>query len=436
MGNQGNETGRRIRELRTRLGLSQEQVGGGVVTPGYVSLIESGGRKPSSKALAQIADALGVTADYLVSGVDAAAAELADLEIRDLELELVAGSGDVLERIETLGRSELTALQGEQVQVLRARALELRGDLSGAIEVLESLGRAQSSSAPVSWLRNALALSRCYREIGDLSRAIDVGEKALDRVRGFDIAGSDAEIELLSTTAFAYIERGDIAHARYLLEGGLAVANERGSRRARGATLWNLSHVAKESGDFSLAREMADRALGLFAEESDTRNLARLRNHLAVVLFESNDTDLDRVQELLVGARADLASAGSATDVAYCDTELARVSIARGDAGRAIEHARSALQSVDQSSLESARALMASARAWRVLGDEDAGLDAMRLATESLESMGARRQAAKGWVELASLYEERGQLKEALEFHRRAARIVGLESSLVSSGGQ
>ena len=64
--------GDRIREMREQLGLTQEQVGGGVVSGAYISQVERGATHPSLGALTQIAERLGTTAVALgVAGSEA-----------------------------------------------------------------------------------------------------------------------------------------------------------------------------------------------------------------------------------------------------------------------------------------------------------------------------------------------------------------------------
>lgn len=54
--------GSRIRELRERLGLTQAQLGDGVLTGHYISTVENGQVRPSTAALNHIAQKLGTTA--------------------------------------------------------------------------------------------------------------------------------------------------------------------------------------------------------------------------------------------------------------------------------------------------------------------------------------------------------------------------------------
>lgn len=54
--------GDRIREMREQLGLTQEQVGDGVVSGAYIGQVERGATHPSLGALMHIAERLGTTA--------------------------------------------------------------------------------------------------------------------------------------------------------------------------------------------------------------------------------------------------------------------------------------------------------------------------------------------------------------------------------------
>jgi transcriptional regulator with XRE-family HTH domain len=62
--------GERIRERRLELGLSQRETAGNGVSNSYVSRIEVGTRNPSVRALREIASKLGVSVEWLETGVE------------------------------------------------------------------------------------------------------------------------------------------------------------------------------------------------------------------------------------------------------------------------------------------------------------------------------------------------------------------------------
>ncbi len=61
--------GKRIRERRKELNLTQEQLARALgLTPQHISVIEQDKRAPSLSSLAKLAEELGVTVDYLITG--------------------------------------------------------------------------------------------------------------------------------------------------------------------------------------------------------------------------------------------------------------------------------------------------------------------------------------------------------------------------------
>lgn len=69
--------GQRTRQRREALKLTQEQLAKSLgVTSQYISVIEQDKRSPSLLALGKLAEELGVTIDYLVSGKERATLDL------------------------------------------------------------------------------------------------------------------------------------------------------------------------------------------------------------------------------------------------------------------------------------------------------------------------------------------------------------------------
>ena len=60
--------GRRLRDRRVELGMSQERLAEGIVSVSYVSLIEAGRRTPEPDVLDRLAQRLDCSADYLRTG--------------------------------------------------------------------------------------------------------------------------------------------------------------------------------------------------------------------------------------------------------------------------------------------------------------------------------------------------------------------------------
>jgi transcriptional regulator with XRE-family HTH domain len=99
------EIGERVRQRRDALKLTQEQLAAETgVTPQHVSRIENGLNEPSLDLLVRLAQSLGVTADFLLTG-----AEPPELNVRGAIRSAPTLDADakrlVIELVERLGRT-------------------------------------------------------------------------------------------------------------------------------------------------------------------------------------------------------------------------------------------------------------------------------------------------------------------------------------------
>src|SRR4051794_39019566 len=85
--------GERLRRLRQDRGLSQRELASQGVSYAYISRIEAGARRPSVKALRQLARKLNVSPEYLETGSDLRDVDQRELRLTDAELELRLGQG-------------------------------------------------------------------------------------------------------------------------------------------------------------------------------------------------------------------------------------------------------------------------------------------------------------------------------------------------------
>jgi len=83
--------GVRLRSARETAGLSQRQLAFDGCTAAYISRLEAGARVPSLQMVNELAVRLGISSQWLATGVDASFAEPTDL----LEAEVALRIGDV-----------------------------------------------------------------------------------------------------------------------------------------------------------------------------------------------------------------------------------------------------------------------------------------------------------------------------------------------------
>jgi transcriptional regulator with XRE-family HTH domain len=428
--------GQRLRAARQARGLSQTDLADEDVSASYVSLLESGKREPRSAVVDKLAQRLGVDAQELMTGVTKQREQAARTALALAEVAVADGRpDDAAAAFEALMDSpDLGPADRQRAQLGLAHAAERRGDLAAAVALLEELrGRfdEQLSDGGV-WLSVAVSLSRCYREAGDLARAVDVAAQGLERCEAVGLPRPEARARLVATLAAAHAERGDLLRAASLLDELIAQTDASGTREERGAAYWNASLVAAHRGFPGEALRLAERAAALMAEDDDERSIARLKITRAYLLMAQPLPDPARARSLLDDAMPALRRHAGQVDLASAETELAKAELLSGNPAGARFQAQSALSRLgDGSRLEAASTLVVLGSAQLAEGTQNEGMATLEQAAERLDGAGATRQAALVWRQLAEAYQDAGDGARALSAFRRALDDVGVRAQLV-----
>ena len=435
------QVGQRIRLARMSRGLSQAALASALhVSASYLSLIESGRRPPGRALLARIAEETGVSEKRLREGSNAPAAPLgqddldlkfAEAALRNGELELAREryAGILSGSVE--GRSWAYLFEA---RLGLATALESLGRLVEAADLLERLSKDARSSLSTSDSasgRLSVALCRVYRECGDLTRAIDVGEEALAAIptaSGEDPATLEAEVQLISTLAGCYYERGDLTRAHLLARSAVERSDApEALPTARAAAYWNAAQIAAARGDIAGAHQFVDRARVIYAESEHQRAIVLLRLAAGSLSLQDQDANLDEAENLIRVALRELPRVGTQADIAYGEVELARCRMLAGDPETAVSLAEQALGRLPGGThLQAARARLALGQALLMTGDRDGATEMFATAEADLRDLGGDRQAAAAWRELAEVLSDLGRPLDALDAYRQAADAAGV----------
>lgn len=430
--------GQRLKEARLAAGLRQADVAGTHCSTAYLSRIEAGLRRPDPRLLERLAEGLQVSVESLLRG--SAPDQRTELRLELDYAELYLSSG---EPAEALDRAEkVLAVVGSSANALaldarriKGSAQEALGRLGDAIGTLVALAAVETLGA-LSRIDVAMALSRCYREKGDLGRAVSVGEAALQRAAADGLEGTTECVQLMLTLAAAHHESGAIAEAVRLCESAIGRAEDLGAPSARAAAYWNASIIESLRDNVNDAVELAQKALVLFELEGEGRHLARLRSQLGMNLMRLDPPDVDSAERNLARASIELAAANATSaDIARNDLALAQAHILKGDLTEAKREADRVAEATRESlPLISAEAAMVSAGVLATQGDIEAAVNACRNSVLLLSSMGADRAVGQLWFDLADLLEGLGERDEAREAYRRAGVSLGLWRRIGKAG--
>ena len=422
--------GERIKTQRIRAGLTQTQVAGEQVSVGYISRIENGQRRPDIALLSGIAERLDVSVEELINGITPD--RLAELQVMLDHAELHLATGACAQALEVVtGVLDDPAIAGldelrRSAGYVRAGALEATGDLQSAIITLEDL--AETSPHDLRWIDGLSALCRCYRDSGELGRAIEVGGQAIRRVEEIGLDGVDEAIRLSLSVAAAYHEQGDVDYAARLCRRAVDRADALASPVAKAMAYWNSSTIELMRGDAATALPLARRALDVIEASDDAINMARLRTQLGTLQLLVNPSQAQEALDILTSAAAELATTGAGL-AACADNNLAqaRARFLLGDYEGARDGAARAGESVgDSMPLLAADASVLQGQ----ISLQESALDTARnhfqRAVLQLSGAGADRAAAQLWFELAGSLELVGDASGALDAYRRAAAATGL----------
>ena len=437
------DLGERIKHARVAAGLTQSDLAGDDASIAYISRIESGQRRPDYELLAAFATRLHVSVEQLVLGVtsDARSADRLQLDYAELALRsseperAVDLTTDLLDRYATSPERELV----ERIRITRATALEVVGRTEEAMDALEGLLADTGTTTGVR-VRAATALSRCYRESGDLGRAISIGETTLTDLAGIGLDGTDEALQLVATVAAAYFQRGDTTYAARLCRQAVTRSDEANSPSARAALYWNASVMRSETGDTAGALPLAERALALLTEADNLANASRLRAQLAIMQLQLDPPDVAEATAGLERALAELeATGGLAVDRARVSFYLAKARFLAGDREEADRLAGDALAVAESlAPVLTADILAFLGQLEAARGDVDAARATFQRAALTLAGAGETmdRQTAQLWLDLATLLESVGEAEEALDAYRRSAASTGLRPTHVSPSTQ
>jgi transcriptional regulator with XRE-family HTH domain len=414
-----------LRRLRLERNLSQRELASQGVSYAYISRIEAGARRPSVKALRQLARKLGVSVEYLETGSDLRDVDERELRLADAELELrltndpkAAGNalGEILEE---------AVAAGDNASALRARialglAAAAAGDNREAIERLEPAIESELLS-PVRRPDVFATLGQCYAATGDPARAVDLFELCLERVR--DEAPEDAanDVRFATYLSYALSDAGDLARAESVLNDALPRADEIADAYTRVRLYWSLARLNELNDEPAAALDYVRRAIALLEVTEDTLHLARAHLLCGTIMISQGRADeagahFEAAEQLFGAKPSPLDFANLRTDQARRAVLLKQPAEAEQLAGEALD----ALGGEHPAEQGAALAVLAEALGQRQTDGAD---HAFRQATELLERYGHRVDLAEAYRAWGRYLRGAGRESDALDVLDKAAEL-------------
>jgi transcriptional regulator with XRE-family HTH domain len=433
--------GVRLRSLRRQLGITQSDLAGDDFSTSYVSLLESGKRRPTPEVALRLAARLDVAPEVLLSGSERRARPFP--------------SGRADELMRALRRADLALLTGdattafddfEEVWLAAADSAPLRvAALLGKARASEALGRLDETAGLYEqwltlepdpqedcdgWFAAVRAACRCWSLLERFQDAVDLARRAVHTADEIDLQQTPLGLAARAYLADTYLDRGDLPTATDLLADA-AMELERFDVPAQRAAAYDLaSRSAENRGARPWATFLVERAISAFRDDIDRVPLAVGRAVLARLLAQHHDplphVDADA---LLRQAVDELGAARAGAELLHCQLAFARAAAQRGDADRAGGAAAAVVQRAGAHRVMAAQAQLVLAQAQATAGDDKRAQAGYETAARSLTDLGFIRSGAQAYLELATLYERRGVVDGALRSYRRATELLGLSGA-------
>ncbi len=430
--------GTNIREVRTKLGMTQAQLAAPEFSISYISAIERGKIRPSLKALSILARRLDVPLTFLLEGSPAGAAEARAVGYSpadsgpDQRIDVDLLQASVLVQQGAFGQAELLLepIQPERITIDQVyRLYFLRGEVHlGAGEFQEAVvdlrqavsqGEALNDSEYIERARNLLG--KAYFLLYNYTLAVENHLRCNVAIENGQITDPVFSLDVFSNLANDYFRLGDLEKAIVFYHRALETLDsiDRDSK-SFAQKYMDISQHYKSVGKLAMAREYATQSLAIYEMRDEQRLVGMTHLRLGKALERQNDLDgAEQEYRQAITIERDLNDEVSAS---ICHTSLAELLLKRGQTQEAEQEAQEALKFA-QSSVDAqtqGQALIALAQIRHQAGDFAAADQHFTQALELLDASNAHEIAASAYFRFANLLEERGEVQRSLTAIKKA----------------
>ncbi len=430
--------GTNIREVRTRLGLTQAQLAAPEFSISYISAIERGKIRPSLKALSILAKRLDVPLTFLLEGSPAGAAEARAVGYspadsgpdQRIDVELLQANVLIHQHAFKEAEQLLAPIQPERITTDQAyRLFLLRGQIHlGVNEFQEAVvdlrsavsqGEGMNDIEYIERARNLLG--KAYFSLYNYTLAMENHQRSNTAIENGFISDPIFALDVYSNLANDYFRLGDLEKAITFYHRALAALEEM-NRDSRGFAqkYMEISLSYKAADKPTMARDYATRSLALYEMRDEQRIVGLTHQRLGKALERQND--LDGAEEEYKRAITIERELDDEISVSVCLTSLAELLLKRGSVKEARREAQEALKFARSSkdAQTQGQALMTLAQIEHQSGDFEAADKLFAQALEQLDASDAHEIAASAYFRYANLLEQRGDVQGSLNAIKKA----------------
>ena len=430
----GMTLGEKVRYLRKRLNLTQQELAGDDFTKSFISQIEKNEANPSLKSLYIIAERLNKPVSFFLD--ETMGGEDLERSPKIDQLNLM-GQSFVREKNwsqaincfeEALSRCSATELH------LRATCLyNLGGALWQSGSAAAAIGRLEEAAGEFQMAGDSTGLVNTYNLLGvihahrdQLDRSVECLEQALELIDKLEVTDVYLRLRILTNLGLGLCSLGRYEESMEQLGRALELSDENTDYYKFGDLQMTLGYIHKLRGELEEALKATTRAADFFRAVGPPARLIDVYVNLAVIYrARQQPGDIEKGLNCLQEAEALAQEHGSDKNRANIHEEYGRLLAAGGEHRRAIAAYEAALVHQGEPARR-AKLHLALAVAHQSLGDREKAARHLGQASLSLEEFPAGRgdkDLAELYSDLGLFYQELGDVEKANQYLARSVEL-------------
>lgn len=430
--------GANIREVRTKLGMTQAQLAAPEFSISYISAIERGKIRPSLRALSVLARRLDVPLTFLLEGSPAGATEARavgyspadagrdqDVEVTLLQADVLIKQGAYEQAERVLARITPNRISTDQVYRLYlshgkinlgvAKFQEAVVDLRAAVTQAEAL----NENEYIERARNLLG--RAYFLLSNYTLAIENHLRCNAALENGRIKDPFFALDVFSNLANDYFSLGDVDRAIAFYQQALKISEGMDQDSKIFAQRYmEISQQYKAAENLPLASDFAMRSLSIYEMRGEQRLVGLIHQHLGKALEKQDN--FEKAEQEYHQAIAIESELNEVIATSLCHASLAelllrssRIEEAELEAQEALTYARSSGDGQTEG-----QALILLGRISHQKGDFDSADQLFKQALDLLDRSNNHELAAEAYFRFASILEARGEVQSSLDAIKKA----------------
>ncbi|GAC1404051.1 MAG: hypothetical protein NVSMB49_22200 [Ktedonobacteraceae bacterium] len=430
--------GTNIREVRTKLGMTQAQLAAPEFSISYISAIERGKIRPSLKALSILARRLDVPLTFLLEGSPSGAAEAravgyspADagpdqrIDVDLLQADVLVLQGDFKhaeELLQPILPERITTDQVYRLYLLRGEVHLGSGEYQEAVVDLRaalSQGESLNDSEYTERARNLLG--KAYFSLYNYTLAMENHLRCNAAIEQGLVTDPVFSLEVYSNLANDYFRLGDLEKAVTYFHRAIDLLDSMNrDSKSFAQKYMQISQHYKSIGKMVMARDYAMRSLAVYEMRDEQRLVGMTHQKLGKTLEKLDNLDeAEREYHHAIAIERELNDEVAAS---ICHTGLAELLLKRDKIEEAEHEAQEALNfaQIGNDAQTQGQALIALAQIGHKKADFESEDKFFTQALDLLDAANAYEIAGGAYFRYANMLEERGEVQRSLTAIKKA----------------